>query len=304
MALVPGAGSVTDGDLYRFLRRRLRVYCTMLASLFFAMASLSLVFSLAGFHPDGSVDLTEWLRRYWKLLLLTISLSASAALLWRRPPRTIGGLRIIELVVIGAPAIYMLQLNALPFAWDFLVEAGQQPSPRGRMAYRMCYTMMVALQWFFILTLYGTFIPNTWRRCAAVVAVLAASPLVLFVVQGVWLRPLEPTIFWTGLLQIGFFVTLAAVIAVVACSRIEILRRQVGEARKLGQYVLKEKLGEGGMGEVYLAQHVLYGGPAPQAHPARSRRRPEDPAPLRARGPGDGHADTPEYGAGLRLRPY
>ena len=254
---MPGAGSVTDGDLYRFLRRRLRVFCTMLASLFFAMASLSLVFSLAGFHPDGSVDLTEWLRRYWKLLLLTISLSASAALLWRRPPRTVGGLRIIELVVIGALAIYMLQLNALPFAWDFLVEAGQQPSPRGRMAYRMCYTMMVALQWFFILTLYGTFIPNTWRRCATVVAVLAASPLVLFVVQGVWLRPLDPTIFWIGLLQIGFFVTLAAVIAVVACSRIEILRRQVGEARKLGQYVLKEKLGEGGMGEVYLAQHVL-----------------------------------------------
>ena len=173
MALVPGAGSVTDGDRYRFLRRRLRVFCTMLVSLFFAMASLSLVFSLAGFHPDGSVDLTEWLRRYWKLLLLTISLSASAALLWRRPPRTVGGLRIIELVVIGTPAIYMLQLNALPFAWDFLVEAGQQPSPRGRMAYRMCYTMMVALQWFFILTLYGTFIPNTWRRCANVVAVLA-----------------------------------------------------------------------------------------------------------------------------------
>ena len=125
----------------------------------------------------------------------------------------------------------MLQINALPFAWDFLVEAGQQPSPRGRMAYRMCYTLMVALQWFFILTLYGSFIPNTWRRCATVVAVLAASPLVLFVVQGVWLRPLDSTIFWTGLLQIGFFVTLAAVIAVVACSRIEILHRQLGEAQ-------------------------------------------------------------------------
>src|SRR5262249_25134526 len=57
--------------------------------------------------------------------------------------------------------------------------------------------------------------------------------------------------------QIGFFVALAAVIAVVACSRIEILRRQAGKARILGQYVLKEKLGEGGMGEGYLAQHVL-----------------------------------------------
>src|SRR5262249_1895441 len=103
----------------------------------------------------------------------------------------------------------------------------------------------------------GTFIPNTWRRCAAVVGVLAAGPLVLFIVRGVWLRPLDPTIFRISLLQIGFFVTLAAVIAVVACSRIEILRRQVGEARQLGQDVLKEKLGEGGLGEVYLAQHVL-----------------------------------------------
>jgi serine/threonine-protein kinase len=257
VARVPGSGSVTEGDLYPFLRRRLRVFCTMLTSLFFAMASLSLVFSLAGFHPDFSLDLNEWFRRYWKLLLLTISVSASAALLWRRPPRTVGGLRIIELVVVGALAIYILELNALPFTWDFLVEAGQQPTPRGRLAYRMCYTMMVALQWFFVLTLYGTFIPNTWRRCASVVAVLAASPLVLFMVQGVWLRPLDPTIFRIGLLQIAFFVILAAVIAVVACSRIEVLRRQVGEARKLGQYVLKQKLGEGGMGEVYLAQHVL-----------------------------------------------
>src|SRR5262249_21939001 len=100
-------------------------------------------------------------------------------------------------------------------------------------------------------------IPNTWRRCAAVVAVLAASPLALFIVQGVWLRPLDPTVFRIGLLQIGFFVALAAVIAVVACSPIEVFRRQAGGARQLGQYVLKEKLGEGGMGEVYLAQHVL-----------------------------------------------
>ena len=117
--------------------------------------------------------------------------------------------------------------------------------------------MMVSLQWFFILTLYGTFIPNTWRRCAAVVAVLAACPLILFIVRGLWLRPLDPSIFRIGLVQIGFFVGLGAVVAVVACSRLEILHRQAGEARRLGQYVLKEKLGEGGMGEVYLAQHML-----------------------------------------------
>src|SRR5262249_33506651 len=86
---------------------------------------------------------------------------------------------------------------------------------------------------------------------------LAASQLILFVVWGLWVRPIDSGTFGISLVIIGFWVVVAAVIAVVACSRIDLLRRQVGEARKLGQYVLMEKLGDGGMGEVYLAQHVL-----------------------------------------------
>jgi len=90
-----------------------------------------------------------------------------------------------------------------------------------------------------------------------VVGIIAASPLALFAVYSLWLRPLDPVIAAQILVALGFYNALAAVIAVFASSRIEILRQQVDEARRLGQHVLKERLGAGGMGEVYRAEHVL-----------------------------------------------
>jgi hypothetical protein len=184
-------------------------------------------------------------------LLVAAVAFAALWLLLRGAPRSPRFVRVVELsaLFVGTAAfstmMLLLDLTASP---DMLVRTG------------VSYMLLV----------YAVYVPSSARR-TLVVAFLMTPPLLgsIFVAfrsydpalhdppAAIWPKGHVGDMAYTATTVSAFLWAIVVAIAAGFSQTIYGLRKAVSDSRRLGQYTLEEKLGEGGMGVVYRASHAM-----------------------------------------------
>ncbi len=276
---LPSGGAPQSGfdeELRRLLRGRLLLIHLLTLALIVLLAAMIRLTPTA--EQEGIIQPRE--SYFWGRLAAQFAEAAiGTSALWRFTAMTLRSLRIWELtffVTYAATAgLNRFEVLASPIKGA----AGNVP------ALAMGFNDLTSLQGFIILILaYGVLIPNTPRRSLLLVAVLTAVPLAIIFVAAAVNPSLHGGRVLALIAQSALCLTFPAAIAIFAASRASALQRRAFEAERraeqIDQYTLKRKLGEGTMGEVWLAEHRLLKRPCavkfirPElaAHPAIAAR--------------------------------
>jgi serine/threonine-protein kinase len=242
------AASGFDEELRQLLRSRLLLF--QLLTIVYA----ALLMVMAAFTPEDSQVRSDQVQTSFSVMLILPLIGTVA--IWRSPGMSLRSLRLWELFQFSSQAIIngVFRFAALALATSAMpvVEVGF----RGAISLFGIMTLILA---------YGVLIPNTPRRSLLVVLGLIAVPFAALIAA----TAANPALRWDHfpalVFQAGANLFIPAAIAVFAAARANALQRRAFEAERraneIGQYMLKDKLGEGGMGVVWLADLRLLNRP-------------------------------------------
>ncbi len=240
VGLVEGTGASLSSEMHTLRRRRLGA-----AALF-----LAVVFGLLIFYSLTSRSADHWLVTTLVFLRFVIAASC-AALILSRIDLTAGQVRAVEYLLFGSLTLILV---AAQYRMNLdLMHAGRVTG----VVLQMKNGVMGI---FALMVIYGMFIPNDPRTTAKVVLSMALAVVLGFalLLEHTDAAALEVELRTTE--QAGssvIFLLVGAALAIYGTYVLNGLRSQLHEARKFGQYQLRDKLGTGGMGDVYLAEHQL-----------------------------------------------